>query len=112
MTHRFARESGAEGPDPLDAGWFTRKTPAQPDQPVPQDRFREVTDSIDAKLNQFQQSLELMIKLMDERLTSFEARLPPSPAVKAGIHLPSGLPAVQTAIRAKNHDTPLYTRPP
>lgn len=80
-------------PEELDAwGFITRKKPAEP---APEDltkRFRDVTDAIDEKLNKFQASLELMVRLLDERLTSFEARLPALKKVETG--------------------RPLYTLPP
>ena len=98
------RQSMAVEPEELDGMWFTgghKKTV----QPAPQDleeRFKEATDVIDSKLNKFAESLEFMIKLMDERLTSFEARLPPSPVQ----------PAKPAATKAKRHDTPLFSHPP
>lgn len=92
------RQSNAVEPEELDA-WFARKTPAQPTMPDLNQRFKEVTDTIDAKLNKFQQSLELMVHLLDERLNSFEARLPPIQPAK---------PVTQ----AKRHEKPLFTSPP
>lgn len=96
MNHRVTRQSGAVEPEGLEGWGCTRNPPAQP---APQDldqRFREVTDAIDQKLSTFQQSLEfMMILLLDERLGSFEARLPPVPAV-----------------RARAHGTPHFARPP
>lgn len=93
MNPHTARHSRAVEPEPLEAWGFTRKPSAQP---APQDleqRFKEVTDTIDKKLDKFQQSLEFMVRLLDERLASFEARLPP-------------------AVKARMHDTPLFARPP
>lgn len=65
------------------------------------ERFREATDAIDSKLDHFEESVRLMIRLMDERLTGFEARLPPSPVQPP-----------KPATQAKRHDTPLFSHPP
>ena len=85
MNHQATQEN-------LDAWGFTRKPRAQQ---APEDldkRFREVTDAIDAKLTKFEQSIELMVHLLDERLAGFEARLP--------------------ALKSRKHDTPLFALPP
>ena len=85
MNHQATQEN-------LDAWGFTRKPRAQQ---APEDldkRFREVTDAIDAKLTKFEQSIELMVHLLDERLAGFEARLP--------------------VLKARKHDTPLFALPP
>lgn len=98
-------------PEELSMTWFTHEHPHQPaagKQPAPQttqgleERFKERTDAIDTKLTQFEQSVQLMIRLMDERLTGFEARLPPSPVQ----------PARPATTKAKRHDTPLFSHPP
>lgn len=69
---------------------FVHNTPA-PAHPDLDERFKHMADQMDA----MRTSLELMIKLLDERLTSFEARLPSAPAVKARLH-----------------DQPLFSCPP
>lgn len=93
MTNR--RQSNAVEPEDL-KGMFSRKTPAQPPaMPDTNQHLKEVTDAINTKL----QSLEFMIRLLDERLNSFEARLPPIQPAK---------PVTQ----AKRHEKPLFTSPP
>lgn len=87
MNHQATQEN-------LDAWGFTRKPRAQQ---APEDldkRFREVTDAIDEKLNRFQDSMELMVEMMNKRLDGFEARLP------------------QAAVKSRKHDTPLFALPP
>ena len=62
------------------------------------ERFRDVTDAIDAKLNTFARSQELMFEMVDKRLESFEEMVK------------SRLPPLKT--QAKKHDVPLFTKPP
>ncbi len=105
MTHWNARENRAVEPEGLGVWGFARKTPAQPTQ---QDTgVEERLEKMFGDLLQHEIKMEALFQVVQDfsvrvenRLKSIESRLP------------SGLPAVQTAIRAKNHDTPLYTRPP
>ena len=104
------RQSMAVEPEELSMTWFKHvhtPPPAAGKQPAPaetkdlEELIREVKDEIDTKVDQYQDSLKLMIRMMDERLNGFEARLPPSPVQPA-----------KTGTKAKRHDTPLFSHPP
>lgn len=95
---RGSRKTPAQPNAPELDAWFSRKTPAQPTLPDLNERFRDVTDAIDAKLNTFARSQELMFEMVDKRLESFEEMVK------------SRLPPLKT--QAKKHDVPLFTKPP
>ena len=95
---RGSRKTPAQPNAPELDAWFSRKTPAQPTLPDLNERFRDVTDAIDAKLNTFARSQDLMFEMVDKRLNSFEEMVK------------SRLPPLKT--QAKKHDVPLFTKPP